>query len=116
MKILSFFLSKGNKDDRDKRIVEDLTKHVFGKLFGDKGYLSSSLFDRLFQNGFHLITKVKKNMKNNLMEEKDKILLRKRAIIETVNVEPKIYMPTRTRQTSIDQWFSTEYHFNFSRI
>jgi Transposase DDE domain len=87
--ILSFFLSKGNKDDRDKRIVEDLTKHIFGKLFGDKGYLSSSLFDRLFQNGVHLITKVKKNMKNHLMELKDKILLRKRAIIETVNDELK---------------------------
>lgn len=87
--ILSFFLSKGNKDDRDKRIVEDLTKHVFGKLFRDKGYLSSSLFDRLFQNGVHLITKVKKNMKNHLMELKDKILLRKRAIIETVNDELK---------------------------
>jgi hypothetical protein len=86
MKILSFLLSKGNKDDRDKRIVEDLTKHVFGKLFGDKGYLSSSLFDRLFQNGVHLITKVKKN---HLMELKDKILLRKRAIIETVNDELK---------------------------
>ena len=38
-----------------------------------------------FLNGTQLITKVKNNMKNSLMSVADKILLRKRALIETVN-------------------------------
>jgi hypothetical protein len=87
--ILSFYLSKGNKDDRNIKIVQDLTKDIFGKLFGDKGYLSKALFSTLFQDGIQLFTKVKKNMKNHLMSLKDKIILRKRAIIETVNDELK---------------------------
>lgn len=44
-----------------------------------------SLFDKLFIDDIHLITKIKKNMKNVLMHIHDKVLLRKRAIIETVN-------------------------------
>jgi Transposase DDE domain len=87
--ILSFYLSKGNKDDRNIKIVQSLTRDIFGKLFGDKGYLSQALFDTLFQDGIQLFTKLKKNMKNHLMTLKDKILLRKRAIIETVNDELK---------------------------
>jgi hypothetical protein len=42
------------------------------------------LFDLLYGQGIQLITKLKKNMKNKLMHLVDKILLRKRAIIETI--------------------------------
>lgn len=87
--ILAFHLSQGNIDDRNIKVVQELTKNIFGKLFGDKGYLSKALFDTLFKDGIQLYTKVKKNMKNHLMSVKDKILLRKRAIIETVNDELK---------------------------
>lgn len=87
--ILAFHLSQGNVDDRNIKVVQELTKNIFGKLFGDKGYLSKALFDTLFKDGIQLYTKVKKNMKNHLMSLKDKILLRKRAIIETVNDELK---------------------------
>jgi len=62
---------------------------VFGKLFGDKGYISQTLFEQLFIDGIHLITKIRKNMKNSLMQLKDEIILRKRALIETVNDELK---------------------------
>lgn len=64
-----------------------MTKNVFGKLFGDKGYLSKALSELLFQDGIQLITKLKKNMKNILMPIREKILLRHRAIIETVDYE-----------------------------
>jgi hypothetical protein len=60
-----------------------------GKLFGDKGYISSELTQLLFIDGIQLITNIKKNMKNCLMEMSDKILLRKRSVIETVNDELK---------------------------
>ena len=46
-----------------------------------------NLFQRLFVNGIQLITKLKSNMKGTLMSLSDKLLLRKRTIIETVNDE-----------------------------
>jgi len=58
---------------------------VFGKVFADRGYISAPLFEKLYSSGIQLITKLKKNMKNKLMDMTDKILLRKRAIIECVN-------------------------------
>lgn len=61
------------------------TKDLFGKLFGDKGYLSAKLFTELYEKGITLVTKIKKNMKNVLMNMEDKVLLRSRAVIESVN-------------------------------
>ena len=55
----------------------------------DKGYISKNLFQRLFVDGIQLITKLKSNMKGALMSVSDRLLLRKRAIIETVNDELK---------------------------
>ena len=59
------------------------------KLVGDKGYIGKELFQKLFVNGIRLITKLKRSMKGALMSVSDKLLLRKRAIIETVNDELK---------------------------
>ena len=64
-------------------------KNLSGKLFGDKGYISSDLSEKLIEKGVHLITRIKKNMKNKLIETMDKILLRKRAVIESVNDQLK---------------------------
>jgi hypothetical protein len=66
-------------------VFKVLMKKLFGKLFGDKGYKSSSLFEMLSDNGIHLISGIKSNMKNRLMSLKDRILLRKRSVIETIN-------------------------------
>ena len=85
--ILSFLLTRGNISDI--KPVKTLCKDLWGKLFGDKGYISSSLFTDLLQQNVQLITKLKSNMKNKLMHLKDKILLRKRAIIESVNDQLK---------------------------
>jgi hypothetical protein len=85
--ILAFTLTPGNVDDR--KPVPDLAKTLFGKLFGDKGYLSQSLFDSLFEHGLQLITNVRSNMKNRLLLLSDKLLLRKRYIIETINDQLK---------------------------
>ena len=69
----------------DRKPVPNLVKHLIGKLFGDKSYISQGLFDSLFKNGLQLVTQLKNNMKNKLMPLIDKILLRKRSLIETVN-------------------------------
>ncbi|RMC93974.1 IS982 family transposase [Clostridium autoethanogenum] len=83
--ILSFYLTPGNVDDRDLNVIKNLTKELFGKLFGDRGYLSQKISDILYPKGIHLIIKLRKNIKNKLMLVEDKILLRKRAVIETIN-------------------------------
>lgn len=86
--LLAFCLTPGNVDDR--RPVPKLVKRLFGKLFGDKGYLSQPLMEELLiTQGVHLITKLRKKMRNRLMDLSDKLLLRKRAIIETINDQLK---------------------------
>ncbi len=83
----------------------DLHKRNFGKLYGDKGYISRDLFEKLFVDGVHLITKIKKNMKNSLMLLQDKIALRKHALIETVNDELKnICQIEHTRHRSFENF------------
>ena len=54
-----------------------------------KRYISKNLFQRLFVDGIQLITKLKTNLKGALMNVSDRLLLRKRTIIETVNDELK---------------------------
>ena len=98
--LLAVKVTPANVDDREP--VPDMTAGIFGKLFGDKGYISQQLFDLLFERGLQLITKLKKNMKNKLMPLMDKILLRKRAIIETINDQLKnISQIEHTRHRSI---------------
>jgi hypothetical protein len=80
--LLAFHLTPGNIDDRAP--VPKLTQGLVGKLFGDRGYISQKLFEALFEQGLQLITSIRKNMKNRLLPLVDKLLLRKRAIIETI--------------------------------
>jgi hypothetical protein len=85
--LLAVQLTPGNVDDRQP--VPHLTRRLFGKLFGDKGYISAELFASLWDRGLQLITHIRHNMTNRLMPLVDKILLRKRSLIETVNDQLK---------------------------
>jgi DDE family transposase len=49
--ILGFHLSTANVDVRDIDVMQSIAKEVFGKLFGDKGYISNAMADLLFQDG-----------------------------------------------------------------
>jgi hypothetical protein len=80
--LLACCLTPGNVDDRAP--VPRLVKRLHGKLFGDRGYISAPLSQLLFEQGLQLITRLRKNMKNHLMHLSDKLLLRKRAIIESI--------------------------------
>ena len=80
--ILSWMITPGNTSDI--KPVENLTAKLKGKLIGDKGYISKKLLDKLRARGLHLITKIRSNMKNKLMEMWDKMLLKKRGVIESV--------------------------------
>ncbi len=85
--LLAFKLTEGNTDDRNP--VPDMADGLIGKLFGDRGYISQDLFEKLYEQRLQLITHRKKNMKPKLMRLQDKILLRKRSLIETVNDQLK---------------------------
>lgn len=81
--LLNFTLTPGNTDDRQP--VRKLLQQLFGKVFADKGYVSHKQALRLLETvGVQLITKLRRNMKHRLMPLSERLLLRKRAIIETV--------------------------------
>lgn len=79
----------GNVDDREPLKQGRFLENIKGKLCTDKGYIGQTQFENLFMDGIQPVTKVKNKMKNSLMSIADKILLRKRALIETVNDELK---------------------------
>jgi len=89
--LLAFCLTRGNVDDRSPVLA--LLARVrarFGRLFADTGYISQPLAERLLvEQGVRLITRLRANMHNRLLALSDKLLLRKRAIIETINDQLK---------------------------
>ena len=85
--ILSCQITPGNVDDRTN--LSSMTQGITGKMFGDKGYIKKELFEQLLNRGLQLITPLKSNMINKLVPMNDKILLRKRSVIETVNDQLK---------------------------
>lgn len=103
--LMAVKVTAGNVDDR--KPVTDLVEGLVGKLVGDKGYISQPLFETLLEQGLQLITRIKKNMKNKLMPLIDKLLLRKRAVIESVNDQLKnISQIEHTRHRSVWNFLS----------
>lgn len=101
--VIQWQLTPVNVDDRAPLKDSRFTEKLFGKLFADRGYISQGLFQKLFVDDIHMVTKIKKNMKNSLMNLHDKILLRKRSVIKTVNDELKnVCQIEHTRHRSAD--------------
>lgn len=83
--ILDFTISSGNVVDNNAKIIERMMQNIHGKVYGDKGYLlNAELFQKLYCQGIHIVTKIRKNMKNKLMDIGDKIMLKKRGVVESV--------------------------------
>ena len=80
--IVALKITRGNR--ADSTVLDEMTKHLAGKLYADKGYIGQELFKRLWRRGLHLITGIRRNMKNHLMPLVDKAMLRKRFATETV--------------------------------
>jgi hypothetical protein len=63
--------------------------HLFDRLqgwaFDDKGFISQPALEQLLKNGLHLVTGIRSNMKNKLMNYTQKLLLKKRGKIESIN-------------------------------
>jgi len=88
--IMAVKITPGNVDERT--LLNEMTRHLKGSLFADKGFISGSLFKELYQRGLKLITGIRSNMKNYLMSLGEKILLRKRFLIETIFDILKVHM------------------------
>lgn len=86
-KILTFTITQASEDDRSPLKREWFLDKIFRKLFADKRHVGKDLSKLLCIDGIQMITHIKNNMKNSLMTLSDKILLRKRSVIETVNDE-----------------------------
>jgi Transposase DDE domain len=81
--LLNFTVTPGNVDDR--KPIPDLLSGLCGKVFADRGYVSKDLALKLFQTwGIECFAKPRRNMQNRLMRLTDKLLARKRSIIETI--------------------------------
>jgi hypothetical protein len=103
--ILAWQITLGNVDDR--KPVPKMAQRVWGKLFGDKGYISQALTELLGAGNVQLMTKVKKNMQNKFVSFFDKLLLRKRAIIESINDQLKnISQIEHTRHRSVWNFYT----------
>lgn len=84
--IIDFLVTPGNIHDNNALQNKSFIEKIYGKLFGDKGYIvKKDIFESLFMNGLHLITKLRRNMKSQCLTPLyDAYLLRKRAITETI--------------------------------
>jgi transposase len=103
--VVSFCITPGNVDDR--KPVPKLVKSVVGKLFGDRGYISKKLAQRLASQDIQLIITLKKNMKAQAIDAFDQLLLRKRSIIETINDQLKnIFDLEHSRHRSLVNYLS----------
>lgn len=82
--IMNFLITPANVADNNEEVLRRLLRKLTGKCYADKGYLSK-LFESFYQQGLHIVTKIRKNMRNTLMDLDDKLRLKKRALIESVN-------------------------------
>lgn len=87
--LIDFLITRANVDDRTPLKERKFLAKIFGKLYADKGYISKKLSKELFEENIQLITGLKSKMKNALLPIEDKLLLRKRSIIETINDQLK---------------------------
>ena len=81
--IVRFKLTPGNIADNNHDILQHLFQQLKGMFLGDKGYITT--LKKVFkEQGIHLITKVKKNMKPVYLTHEEKFYLKKRGLIESV--------------------------------
>jgi hypothetical protein len=86
--LVSVKVTAGNTDDRVP--VKDMATPVFGKVFGDRGYISKALNEWLTKHSdTRLITKLRRNMKPQVLKPIDEALLNHRSLVETVFGELK---------------------------
>lgn len=82
--IVQAFLPPGHVSDSREATIKRLFRGLTGVAFADKGFINQKAFEALLQGGLKLITTLRSNMKNKLIELKEKLLLKKRGMVEAV--------------------------------
>ena len=87
--LLDGAVTPGNIDDRKPlwRIAPDA--QLYGSLYGDRGYISKDLREKLRKQGINLVYKVRKNRDPLDLSVSDEVLLKKRTLVESVIKELK---------------------------
>ena len=85
--LVAFRVTTGEVNDQVP--VGRMARGLWGQLFGDRGSISRGLHKMLWAQGLALITLIRRNMKPRLMRLWDRLLLRKRFLIETINDQLK---------------------------
>jgi transposase len=85
--LLDIKLTAGNVDDR--KALKAMDTSLFGKLYGDKGYIAEWLTEFCKERNVDLITKARRNMRPRTHTPFDAALLKKRSLVETVIDELK---------------------------
>lgn len=89
--------------EHDLKIAKELLDGMNGKIFADKGYIGKKEFIELLEQGLILVTSVRKNMKNRLLTLWDRILLKKRSLIESIfNIMKNVFEIEHSRHRSIN--------------
>lgn len=107
--LMSFCFSGGNVSDNNPQLVEHLCKNIQAgtTLYGDAGYVSHKLFEALWEQGIKLLTKIRRNMKSKFISMKEKFMLKRRSLVETVIDLLKDFQDLwHTRHRSIDNGFN----------
>jgi hypothetical protein len=106
--IVDFYITPGNVADNNTEVLNRITQDICGKLIGDKGYIvKPEFYEQLYQKGIQLITKIKKGMKNKLMDTADKLLLRKRGTIEScIGILKEVFSIEHSRHRSPTNFLS----------
>jgi hypothetical protein len=65
--------------------MESFIRHISGKLYADRGYISQKLAEILFVDGIHFVAKMRNNKKGVELPLYERVMLRKRALIESMN-------------------------------
>ena len=87
--ILDVALTPGNRDDRSPLWGMPPETPLHGSLYGDRGYISQDLREKLHKQGINLVYKVRKNMDPLDVSASDEVLLKKRTLVESVIKELK---------------------------
>ena len=82
--IMNAFFTMANVADNHLSTMIKLFSKLKGWAFADKGFINQKAVEGLLSKGLHLVTGIRRNMKNKLMLMEQKILLKKRGVIESV--------------------------------
>ena len=98
--IVQWTLTPGNTDDREPLKDKDFTRRLFGKIFADRGYISQELFESLFVDDIHLVTKLRKSIKNSLMNLSTRFCSGKGILSKQSTTSSRTYARLNTQDTA----------------